>query len=287
LRFEPVTLAQALERFHREAVLGVCDTGRYRCQYYTWGEGPPLVCVPGLADNGLSFVQPLALLSRRFRCIAYDWPTGEGDGAQLAGYRHGDFVADLLALVDHVGANSAYLVGFSFGSTIALAALEAQPARLPRAVLLGGFARRRLAPAEVLLASLARYWTGPLRRLPLWRRILHMSHADDFARREPALWDFYLRRYGALPMSALARRALVLHQVDLRSLLPSICQPVLLICGDADPLVNKLCEAELLTGLPNALRVELADCGHMAIFTHAEAVADVVATFLEARHPMC
>jgi 3-oxoadipate enol-lactonase len=281
MHFGPLTLAEALGRFQREAIPGVCDTGRYRCPYFTWGQGPTLVCIPGLADDSKSFVLPLAHLSRHFRCVAYDWPTGLGDSARIAGYKHSDFVEDLLALLDHIGAEQAFVLGFSFGSTVALAAMHAQPERLPLAVLLGGFARRRLAPAEVLLASLARYWKGPLDRLPFRTWILHANQAIGFEQREPAVWDYFVKRTGSLPMAAFARRALVMHHVDLRPLLPAIDQPMLLVCGDADPLVNKRSESELLTGLPRVLRIELPRCGHEAIYTHPESLADAVVEFLQ------
>src|SRR5262245_43219860 len=147
----PLPLRNALERFEREATRGICDTGRYRCRYYAWGEGPPLVFVPGLSDDALSFVLPIALLSRHFRCVAYDLPAGGADGARLDRYRHRDLVADLFALMDHVGARRGYLFGSSFGSTVALAALHAAPERLPRGILQGGFAHRPLAWAEVAL----------------------------------------------------------------------------------------------------------------------------------------
>jgi hypothetical protein len=52
------------------------------------------------------------------------------------------------------------------------------------------------------------------------------------------------------------------------------------VCGDGDPLVNKRCEAELLTGLQRVLRVELERCGHEAIYTHPEALAQAVGDFL-------
>jgi pimeloyl-ACP methyl ester carboxylesterase len=282
---EPVTFAEAMRRFENEAVHGTCDTGRYLCHYFKWGSGPTLVCVPGLADDAQCFVMLMAHLSRHFSCLVYDWPTGETDHACLSHYRHADLVADLLALLDHVGARQAFPLGYSFGSTIALAAMHAQPDRFPRTVLLSGFARRRLAPAEYLLASLARYWHGPLHRLPLRQWVLHTNHHREFAQHPSEVWDHYIQRTGSLPMPALARRSLILHRVDLRSLLPRIRQQVLLICGDCDPLVNKQCEAELLTGLPNVARVELAHCGHLAVFTHSELLAEVAAEFIAAGIP--
>src|SRR5438132_1082424 len=141
-----------------------------------------------------------------------------------------------LALLDHVGARQSYLLGASFGSTIALAALHRQPTRFPRAILQGGFACRPLAPAEVLLASLARYWPGPMRALPFYIPTMSRPHYEPFRMRSPEIWEFFLTRWGSPPMAAVARRALLLHRTDLRPLLPAIRQPILLACGDQDPL---------------------------------------------------
>jgi pimeloyl-ACP methyl ester carboxylesterase len=277
---EPLDLAQALARLKREAVRGVCDTGRYRCSYCTWGEGPPLLFVPGLSDDSLSFVLPMALLSRHFRCIAYDLPNGGGDGARLARYRHEDYVADVFALLDHLGARRSYVLGSSFGSTIALAALRAAPTRLARGIIQGGFAHRPLAPAELLLARLARYFPGPVSRLPFRQHLLWREHHGPLAARGPDVWDYLVTRWGSPPMAAVARRALVLHGVDLRPVLGEVRQPVLLVCGDFDPLVRKHCEEELLRGLPHAVRVELDQCGHAPYFSHPELLAEIVRRFL-------
>lgn len=271
---------EAFARFEREAVSGVCDTGRYRCRYCTWGEGPDVLFVHGMCDDRLSFVLPIALLSRRFRCTAYDLPVGRGDGADVRRYRHADHAADVLALLDHVGARRATLFGSSFGSTIALAALHRAPDRFPRAVLQGGFARRPLAPAEVMLASWARYWPWAMRHLPGRVAVSRHGHFAPFADRPPEFWGYFLERSGSPPMRAVAHRALMIHRLDLRPILPSVRQPILLVCGDADPLVGKECEEELLRGLPNAVRAELTGCGHLPQFSHPEALAELTARFL-------
>jgi pimeloyl-ACP methyl ester carboxylesterase len=273
-------LEEVLHRFEREATRGICDTGRYRCAYYTWGTGPPLLLIPGLSDDARSFVLLSALLTRHFRCIAYDLPAGGADGARLARYAHADLVADALALLDHVGARQSYVLGASFGSTIALAALHTAAHRLPRAVLQGGFARRPLAPAEVLLAHLARYWPGRMRELPFYIATMSRPHYEPFRTRAPEVWEYFLTRWGSPPMAAVARRALLLHRTDLRPFLPHIQQPILLACGDEDPLVNRNCEDVLLRGLPSASRIELSQCGHNPQFTHPEVLAEIVRQFL-------
>jgi pimeloyl-ACP methyl ester carboxylesterase len=276
----PLALHQVLERFEKEAVRGICDTGRYRCPYFSWGSGPPLVFVHGLCDDAKSFVLPIASLSEDFRCIAYDLPLGREDGARLGRYRHADLVKDLLALLDHLQLDEVNVLGSSFGSTITLAAMHQQPRRFARAVFQGGFARRPLAPAEVILARWARYWPWSMRWLPFRLEILKYSHSKSFSACPPEVWQFFLERDATNPMNAVAHRALILHQADFRHLLQEIHQPILLVCGDFDPLVSKDCEADLLKGLRNVVRAEIEGCGHMPQFTHPTVLAEVVRRFL-------
>lgn len=275
-----VSLTEALRRWEREAVHGTCNTGRYRCSYSIWGNGPPLVFIHGLSDTSRSFVQVMARLVERFRCLAYELPTGQGDGARLGRYTHALLVEDLFALLDHLGLERCYLYGSSFGSTIALAALHRQPRRFPRGVLQGGFARRPLAPAELLLASLARYWPWPLRALPLRETVLVGDDRGPFRAAPPEVWRYYLDNSGAIPMAAIAHRALLLQRLDLRPLLPRIGQPILMVCGDRDPAVSRTCEEVLLRGLPCVTRVELQGCGHFPYFTHPEPLAYLIGSFL-------
>lgn len=275
-----LALKEALSRFEQEARWSVCDTGRYKCPYYVWGDGPTLVFVPGLSDDARSFVLPIFYLHHHFRCIAYDLPAGRGDGARLGHYRHADYVDDLFALLDHTEARHSFIYGLSFGSTITLAALARQPERFPRAIVQGGFAHRHLSIAEQLLCRLARYWPGSMRSFPGRHFVLRHSHHAPFAEQSPELWDYFIERLGTPPITAVARRALVVSQTDLRPLLPHIKQPILVVCGDRDPIVDRVCEEVLLAGLPRATRVELRNCGHWPIFSHPEVLADLIFRFL-------
>jgi pimeloyl-ACP methyl ester carboxylesterase len=62
--------------------------------------------------------------------------------------------------------------------------------------------------------------------------------------------------------------------------LPDIHQPVLLVCGEHDPLVGRECEEVLQRSLPNTCRAELEECGHLPMFSHPEVLAEVVRRFL-------
>jgi len=273
-------IAELVRRFEREATQGVCNTGRYRCPYYIWGQGPPLVFIHGLGDTKRSFLPPIAILSKQFRCIAYDLPTGRRDGAHLRNYRHADLVKDLFALLNHLELKKSYVFGSSFGSTIALAAACLEPKRLPRVVLQGGFARRPLFPAELLLARVTRFVPGEMRHLPYRERLLQRAHRPPFSERSPEVWQTFLDWTGATPISGAAWQALILHRVDIRRILPEIRQPVLLLCGDRDPLITSAHEDVLLKGLPNAGRIIIPGAGHMPSYSHPEMVASITRDFL-------
>jgi pimeloyl-ACP methyl ester carboxylesterase len=222
----------------------------------------------------------IARLTGRFRCIAYDLPSGGGDGARLTRYHHHDLVEDALALLDYLGIRCSYLFGSSFGSTIALAAMRLYPDRLRRALVQGGFARRPLARMEHLMASLVRFWPGSMRIMPLRAATLRRVNGPLFAGKPPEAWDYFMERSNAHSIAAVAHRALMVHHLDLQPILPEIRQPILLICGDSDPLVSRHCDDALLEGLPNARRLELFNCGHNPLFTHPEILAEVVTRFL-------
>ena len=273
-------LHECLERWQREAKPGEVPTGRYRCRYVAWGQGPTLILIPGLASDAISFVMLMVRLQSRFRCIAFELPDGDSDGARLTTYRHDDLVLDLFALLDHLRVRECFVLGFSFGSTIALSALRQQPQRFTRAILHAGFAHRPLAGSEIAVASFARYLPGRLGSLPLVKHILEYNHRASFLQREPDVWDFFVERSGRVPLRAFAARLLMLQRLDLRPILPAIRHPVLLVCGDRDPLVGKTCEQELKQGLPLLSRAEIEHCGHQAHLTHPEVMAEVVRQFL-------
>jgi pimeloyl-ACP methyl ester carboxylesterase len=117
-----------------------------------------------------------------------------------------------------------------------------------------------------------------MNHLPFFKWLQYHAHFGPFAARPPEVWSYYLD--DDRPIAAVATHALLLHATDLRPILGTIRQPVLVVCGDCDPLVSRQCEEVLLEGLPNAGRVEIDHCGHLPYLSHPEALADVVRGFL-------
>jgi pimeloyl-ACP methyl ester carboxylesterase len=276
----PLDFREATTCFQREAQHGVCDTSRYRLPYFIWGSGPPLLFIHGVSDHAESFVQPIARLSAHFRCIAYNLPTGRNDGARISCYTHADLVRDLWALLDHLGAAQSYVFGSSFGATVALAAMREQPRRLPRGVLQSALAWRPLRRTEKWLAHLLRFLPGTMRSLPYRTKILTKVHGPMFDGRGENVWQSFVECTGRTPFRAFGHQVLMLDRTDVRPWLADVKQPVLLVCGERDPLVGAAQTEALLRGLPNAGRVVIEGGGHMPYYTHPEVLAEVVRRFL-------
>ncbi|MBI2807540.1 MAG: alpha/beta hydrolase [Planctomycetes bacterium] len=275
-----LVLHECLDLWQREARPGVVDTGRYRCRFVVWGQGPTLVLVPGMAMDAVGFVMLMARLRQQFRCVSFDFPGGAGDGAHLMTYRLADYVADLFALLDHLSIQSCHLLASSFGTPIALAAMHRHPGRFRRAILQGAFARQPLSGAEVLAASFARFVPGRLGSLPFVERVLLHNAGAEFQAREPEVWRFFVDHNLRVPLRVFAARALLLDALDLRSILPTLALPVLLVNGDRDRLLAKDRVEEMKQGLPCAAHGEIEACGHFPQLTHPEVLAEIVHQYL-------
>jgi pimeloyl-ACP methyl ester carboxylesterase len=279
-------LSDCLSHWRAESRHGEFITRHFRCRHFVWGQGPPLVFIHGLCDRAMSFVPMMHALRNEFQCIGYELPDGAGDGARIERIRFDDFVADLFALLDHLGISRAYLFGSSFGSTIAVAAMAQHPERIPRSVLQGGFAWRPVVGWLRTVCQFLRYGRGLMGSLPM-RKHLHpraeQAVFDQHGKSE--MWNFLMDNSNAISKSAAARRGLMLESIDLRPLLPQIRQPILLISGDRDSIVPKECDQTLMNHLPHVDRVEIPDCGHYPQYTHAALTAAIVHQFLTA--PTC
>ena len=260
---------------------GVIATPGYRLAYADWGnaDAPAVVFIHGLSDQAKSFAMLAAGLVRAgFRAVAVELADGKGDGARLGGYRHSDHARDLVALFDRMGLDRPHVFASSYGSTIALRLMLDAPRRVAKCVLQGGFARRPLNRAEVLLARAARLLPGRMGDLPGRPKAMAKIDGPQFAACPPEIYRFLLECSGRSPIRAVAERALVLATLDLRPRTCEIANPVLLVGGDADPIVPRACEAELERGLRDVRRVEFPG-GHYPQYIYPAATAAAVAEF--------
>jgi pimeloyl-ACP methyl ester carboxylesterase len=277
-------LAIALHRFDHEAQLNRVKTPRYVLQYSTWGPetGTALVFVHGLCDQMRSFALMMSnLVDRGYRCIGYQLADGRNDQARITRYQHRDYAHDLVFLLDHLGLSKTAIFGSSFGSTVTLRSLAEYPQRFSKAIIQGGFARRPLITAERVLALVGRYWPWLMGQLPLRPKIMEKLEKPQFVGCDDDVFRYLLKSSGATPIKTAAYRALLLHKLDLRPLLPNIPHPLLMIGGDIDNIVPRNWEAEVEAGVKDVRRIEFQPCGHYPQYTLPQESCDAVDEFLK------
>ncbi len=277
-----ISIQQAKAGFEAHAHVQRLELARYSARVWTWGNGPDLFLIHGLADHSDSFLLIASELSKHFRCIGYDLPGGHlGDGANLWRYRHGDLANDALQILDALGSKEAFILAGSFGTTIAQRLLHAQPKRFPAAILQGGFALRPLGWKKYLLAYLGRFWKNqPVGQFRQYAKTLHALYGAGFSSRESDAWDWFLHCVGTTPLRTMAHQAIMIAHLDLRPLLPEITQPVLVLCGEKDRIIDARASSPLVFGLKGAQHLVVPDWGHVPAYTHPEEMVDRVLGFL-------
>lgn len=257
--------------------IGWVHLSGYTARYGIWGEGPPLVVVPGLA-GGMNLLQPLLqVLSRSFRVLAYDL-RGEDDSFALRRrFDLADLADDLGELLDHFNLEAPPVLGVSFGSAVALELAMRRPARL-RSLLLQGIGPRFEPGFLQRLAGmvLSRY------PLPSDNPFFNQFFNLFFGMKQPPgpLFDFVTSMCWKTDQGVMAHRFRLIEQAVFTERLRSIRVPTLLLAGERDVLVSRQSQNEMARHLTDARAVRIGGAGHLASVTHPERLAAEIRSFL-------
>jgi pimeloyl-ACP methyl ester carboxylesterase len=135
----PLLLALPVRaELYSEVSHGYADSDGVRIHYATAGQGPLLVMIHGFPDFWYSWRHQMAGLRDRFQVVAVDQrgynrsdsPAGEEN------YAMSFLVADVLAVIRHLGRDSATIVGHDWGGAVAWNLAFAHPEAVDRLVIL-------------------------------------------------------------------------------------------------------------------------------------------------------
>ena len=276
----PLSVADVLCRFRDESDAWTLQRPGGMLRGRTLGQGPPIVFLNGIGGTCELFALLVWLLREEFRCIVYDYPENVAAKRRTCG----DFAGDLLAVAREHGGDPAFVFATSFGSLVALTAMLEAPRSVRRAILQGGFGHRPLSIAERALLRAGRHLTGTVGGLPLRERIETNNHRPWFPPFDATRWSFFLENTGSVPIRAVAERAAILRDTDLRGELRRIEQPVMVVRSEGEGMVSARSVEQLAAGLPSA-RVEwLHSCGRLPYLTHPHRLAKLMREFLGEDH---
>jgi pimeloyl-ACP methyl ester carboxylesterase len=222
------------------------------------------------------------------RIVSPDLP-GFGETPPIPGRTHDlDLYAEWLAAFGAAVAPGAVVLGHSFGSIVASAAV-ADGMATPALVLVNPIGAPALEGPRGILTRLAvfYYWAGARLPRPLGEALLRnrvivrvMSIAmaktrdRDLRRFVHEQHDTYFSRFSDRDALRDAFVTSVSH--DVRAFAPRIAQPVLLVAADRDDITPIEAERHLAALFPRAELVEIAGVGHLIHYeTPAEAAAAI------------
>jgi pimeloyl-ACP methyl ester carboxylesterase len=257
---------------------GLAHLTHYTARYCVWGDGSPLVLVPGLA-GGFELLGPLArLLARDFQVISYQL-RGEDDCFALRRrFNRADLVADLREFLDWLGLERPPILGVSFGGVLALELAMRWPNCLQALITQGVGARfERGLLQQVAGWVLSRY---PLPSdSPFVNQFFNLLFG---ARQEPGpLFEFVTRQCWQTDQSVMTHRFHLVESFDPGPRLSRIRVPTLLMAGGRDLLASPQSLRDLAGSIADAKQVDLPSCGHLAFVTQPDRVADEVKRFLK------
>lgn len=240
--------------------------------YEDQGSGQPLVLVHGWCMAAAVWQYQCAGLTS-FRVIAPDLRGHGRSQDATGGFTLEEFSNDLVDLFCHLKLDSALLAGWSMGGQIVLGAALALAARLVGVVLIATtpcFTATSEFGHGLSVAESQGMHVKVRRNL---RRALDGFHTRLFAEGELAMVPHVaeIRALLArlpLPAEDAALQALdALIHSDLRTLLPMVEAPVLILNGDRDRICLPEASRYLAEQLPGAEQVLFRHCGHVPFLT--------------------
>jgi pimeloyl-ACP methyl ester carboxylesterase len=249
-----------------ESLTQYIDRGEGRVAYDVRGQGPLVVCLPGMGDVRFTY----RVLAERLAAAGYRVATmdlrGHGD-SDTTFTRYDDVAAgqDALALAAHLG-GPAVLVGNSMGAGAAVWATAERPDLVGGLVLVGPFVRNPpVSAVQKLLFAIAlqRLW-GKAAWLAYWKTLYPTSKPAGFAEHRakiaaslgrPGGWAAFKATTGTTHAPAEAR-------------LGDVHVPALVVMGTRDSdFPDPVAEARLVAEATGAEVLLVEGAGH---YPHAE-----------------
>jgi 3-oxoadipate enol-lactonase len=246
----------------------------FRMYYEVKGIGVPLLFVHGGLGGGrgsATFRQHhMTALAQYAEVIAFDRRAAGASETPVTGYSFASFVADIFALLDHLGHQRAILMGTSAGGPQVLQAALADPARVI-ALVLGSTATQTVRVPPELATLVTFLGTDGLAQL----QMMFAQQPENPVTAEPG--QLSGASCGGVLQTYLAYH---LHGDPIAASLDKITVPALILHGTADIEVPFVEAERLQAGLSRATLVPFIGGGHDIMVAHAPAYRQALMTFL-------
>jgi valacyclovir hydrolase len=249
------------------------EHGGSQIYYEEEGSGEPVLLLPGWGGTIEEFSSLRAALAPKFKVIAADVPGSGKSGPQPREYTATYFQDDaraLLALLDHLGAAPAHVVGFSDGGEYALVMASLKPSAA-RSVVTWGAAGTVVEPMPGMFEAMHNIIDSPIEPLKEFSGYLKAAYGEANARS--------MAQSVSKAWSAIAQAGGDIS----RSRAAEITCPALLITGEQDFMAPPPLVSEMASAIRGGEFVEAKGAGHDVHSAQPEWLATTVVDWL-AKH---
>jgi pimeloyl-ACP methyl ester carboxylesterase len=247
--------------------------------YDVQGEGPLVLCVPGIFDLRAEyrFIVP-QLVQAGFRVATMDWRGLGETSARWPTYAPEAVSGDMIALIRHLGSEQAFIVGHSYNSASAVITAATAPELVLGLVLHGPFVRDRGPRWQSHLMNAALFG-GPW-ALTLWS----MYYSRAFPSGKPVDFKGYVQAQMSMlrePGRLRAMRRLGSFATT-TARLGDVRAPTLILMGARDPDYRPQQEAEWIAARIPRSEVQMVEgAGHYLVAEKPEVAGPALIQFFQ------
>ena len=254
--------------------------------YEVHGQGQPMVFLSETACDGEVWkTYQVPEFSKDHRVIIHDYRgTGQSSKPSID-YTTKMFAQDVIALMDHLKADDAIVVGHSMGGRVAQILALDYPNRVKRLVLASTgshFPQTKGLPLKIMKEMIE--WG--YEKYERDHSIL-VGFTDEFVKNHPDRVEHYLeiRMQNLCPVEFYLRHVLARQSHDTSGRLKDIRQPTLILVGEDDrnmtSEVNHRTSSDVLAqGIPNSKLVVLPNERHSYFFANPDAAHKIIREFI-------
>lgn len=262
------------------------NAGNLTIDYMEFGEGMPIIFIPGITEFKDAFQFQLAGLQNRYRAISYDLRQGLK--------RHSEYTLDLLVddlhrFIQALNLSGAVICGHSFGGLIALQFAVRYPHMTKALVLVSAFAAPPADVSERFLTNISAI-NHPFHKSIGAKLKMHMTKLLAGGTPQALAMEYEVsavrtiaRQAEKTSQTTINQRLRIIQKTDLRPFLGGIQTPSLVIAGAKDRPYFLSSTQELYENIPDASLDVLEGGGHFCFLTRHDQFNAVLDEFLNER----
>ena len=254
--------------------------------YEIHGERIPIVLISGMTMNLIPWTpyQVQALTEAGYKVIVFDnRDVGKTGESSILEYTIAQLSEDTFGLLDQLQINSAHVIGYSMGGTIALDMAIRKPDRVRTITTLGStskqcqFERNLLEVVKTakLKMSVNEFWQFMGSKVMTWKFFENQDAVERW-------FGFVTSDMNAQSAVALGRQADACANFDVSAELSSIKQPAHIVVGEDDIMLPVRHSREIANGIGNSVLTVLPEAAHAAYSEAAPLFNEKVIEFINA-----